>query len=111
MAAGKENDNISIRKFPFLIFNDINQCRDVPEYLAIPYLVYQIFQLRAKHSSDNIRPISDSLIGKKRGDDLFPFKISCKSHKKIRFTKMDNQTHRILKKLLHGAVAVKKGRR
>jgi hypothetical protein len=100
-----------MRKPPFLIFNSINQYRDVPEHLAIPYLAYQIFQLRAKHSSDNIRPINDSLIGKKRGGDLFSFGISCKSHKEIRFTKMGNQTHRILKKLLHNAVAARKKRR
>jgi hypothetical protein len=111
MAAGKKNDNMSMRKPPFLIFNGINQCRDVPEYLAISYLVYQIFQFRAKHSGDNIRPISDSLIGKKRGGDLFPFKISYKSHKEIRFTKMGNQIYRILKKLLHGAVAAREERR
>jgi hypothetical protein len=111
MAAGKENNDMSIRKPPFLIFNNINQCRDDPEYLAIPYLVYQIFQLRAKHSSDNIRLINDSLIDKKRGGDLFPFRINCKSYKEIRFTKMDNQTYRILKKLLHSAVAAKKRRR
>jgi hypothetical protein len=90
MTAGKENDNISIRKSPFLIFNDINQYRDDPEYLAIPYLIYQIFQLRAKYSDDDIRPISDSLIDKKRGDNLFPSKISYKSHKEIRFTKIGN---------------------
>jgi hypothetical protein len=90
MAAGKENDDMSMRKSLFLIFNGINQCRDDPEYLAIPYLVYQIFQLRAKHSGDDIRLISDSLIGKKRGGDLFPSKISCKSHKEIRFAKMGN---------------------
>jgi hypothetical protein len=102
---------MSMRKSLFLIFNDINQCRDDPEYLAIPYLVYQIFQLRAKHSGDNIRPISDSLIGKKRGGNLFLSRISCKNHKEIRFAKMGNQTHRILKKLLHGAVAAREGRR
>jgi hypothetical protein len=100
-----------MRKPPFLIFNNINQYRDDPEHLAIPYLAYQIFQFRAKHSSDNIRLINDNLIGKKRGGNLFPFKINCKSHKKIRFTKMSNQTHRILKKLLHGAVAAKEERR
>jgi hypothetical protein len=111
MAAGKENDNVSMRKPLFLIFNSINQCRDDPEHLAIPYLAYQIFQFRAKHSSDDIRPINDSLIGKKRGGDLFLFGISYKSHKEIRFTKMGNQTHRILKKLLHGAVAAREGRR
>jgi hypothetical protein len=111
MAAGKKNDNVSMRKLPFLIFNSINQCRDDPEHLAIPYLTYQIFRLRAKHSSDDIRPINDSLIGKKRGGDLFPFKISYKSYKKIRFIKISNQTYRILKKLLHGAVAAKKGKR
>jgi hypothetical protein len=111
MAAGKENDDISIRKSLFLIFNGVNQYRDDPEHLVIPYLVYQIFQLRAKHSGDNIRPISDSLIGKKRGGDLFPSRISYKSHKEIRFAKMGNQTHRILKKLLHGAVAARKKRR
>jgi hypothetical protein len=90
MAAGKENNDVSMRKPPFLIFNNINQYRDDPEYLAISYLIYQIFQLRAKHSSDNIRLINDSLIGKKRGNDLFPFGISYKSYKKIRFTKMSN---------------------
>jgi hypothetical protein len=100
-----------MKKPLFLIFNNINQCKDVPEYLAIPYLTYQIFQLRAKYSSDNIRPINDSLIGKKRGGNLFLFGISCKSHKKIRFIKMGNQIYRILKKLLHGAVAVKERRR
>jgi hypothetical protein len=111
MAAGKENNDMSIRKPPFLIFNGINQCRDDPEHLAIPYLIYQIFQLRAKHFDDDIKPISDSLIGKKRGDDLFLSKISCKSHKEIRFAKMGNQTYRILKKLLYGAVAAKERRR
>jgi hypothetical protein len=111
MAAGKKNDDMSMRKSSFLIFNSVNQCRDDPEYLAIPYLVYQIFQLRAKHSGDNIRLISDSLIGKKRGDNRFLSKISCKSYKEIRFTKMGNQTYRILKKLLYGAVAARKERR
>jgi hypothetical protein len=90
MAAGKKNDNVNMRKPPFLIFNGINQYRDVPEHLVIPYLAYQIFQLRAKHSGDDIRPISDSLIGKKRGGDLFPFGISYKSYKEIRFIKMGN---------------------
>jgi hypothetical protein len=91
--------------------NYIRRCRDVPEHLAIPYLAYQIFQLRAKHFSDDIRPINDSLIGKKRGGDLFPFKISYKSYKKIRFIKIGNQIHWILKKLLHGAVAVREKKR
>jgi hypothetical protein len=99
-----------MRKFPFLIFNNINQYKNDPEHLAIPYLAYQIFQLRAKHFSDNIKLINDSLIDKKRGGNLFPFKISYKSHKKIRFIKMSNQTYRILKKLLHGAVAAREGR-
>jgi hypothetical protein len=34
---------MNIRKPPFLIFNNIYQCRDFPEYLAIPNLAYQIF--------------------------------------------------------------------